>query len=342
MSIRARMSVSARNSRSTHNSPKHRGRSSRRRLVAAVSGITAAVSLGASGIVTHQATATPDTSTATPAAPAAEEQVGPPQKTFAAATAYALAHPAAVPTGANDWACRPSAEHPRPVVLVHGTFENRYMNWAGLAPKLKDAGYCVYAPNYGGKEGQLLQGIGDMADSAGQLSAFVDKVREQTGSSRVDLVGHSQGGMMPRHYIKNLGGAAKVDKLVALAPNNHGTSLSGLATLAKAIPGAEDLTGAACPACTQQMTGSDFVTALNEGGETDQAVDYSVLATRTDWVVTPYTSSYLAKAPNVTQSKLQDHCPLDLTEHLGLSYHQTATRFVLNALDPAHAQKLTC
>ncbi|TGB01145.1 alpha/beta fold hydrolase [Streptomyces sp. MZ04] len=337
------MSVSTRNSRSTRNSPQHRARPLRRRLVAAVSGIAAAVSLGAFGIVTHQATATPAGSSATPAASEADEQVGPPQKTFAEATAYALTHPAAVPTGANDWACTPSAEHPRPVVLVHGTFENRYMNWAGLAPKLKDAGYCVYALNYGGKEGGLLQGIGDMAESAAQLSAFVDKVRERTGSSRVDLVGHSQGGgVMPRHYIKNLGGAAKVDKLVALSPNNHGTTLSGLATLAKAIPGAGDLTGAACPACMQQTTGSDFVTALKEGGETDPAVDYSVLATRTDWVVTPYTSSYLADADNVTQSKLQDHCPLDLTEHLGLSYNKTATRFVLNALDPAHAEKLTC
>ena len=37
------------------------------------------------------------------------------------------------------------------------------------------------------------------------------------------MVGHSQGGMMPRYYIKFLGGAGKVDDLVGLSPSNHGT-----------------------------------------------------------------------------------------------------------------------
>ena len=47
--------------------------------------------------------------------------------------------------------------------------------------------------------------------------------RDRRGEG-LDLVGHSQGGMMPRYYVKNLGGAAKVDDLIGLSPSNHGTT----------------------------------------------------------------------------------------------------------------------
>ena len=74
--------------------------------------------------------------------------------------------------------------------------------------------------------------------SAGELNAFVDKVLAATGAAEVDLVGHSQGGMMPRYYLKFLGGAAEVHTLVGLSPSNHGTTLDGLSILASFFPGA--------------------------------------------------------------------------------------------------------
>jgi triacylglycerol esterase/lipase EstA (alpha/beta hydrolase family) len=52
-----------------------------------------------------------------------------------------------------------------------------------------------------------------------------------TGAAKVDIVGHSQGGMMPRYYIRFLGGAATVHTLVGLAPSSHGTTIGGLTTL---------------------------------------------------------------------------------------------------------------
>ena len=79
-----------------------------------------------------------------------------------------------------------------------------------------------------------------------------------TGAAKVDLVGHSQGGMMPRYYLKFLGGAAHVDKLVALAPSNHGTTLDGLTALVTALGTAGLVNGAInalCTACGQQEAG---------------------------------------------------------------------------------------
>ncbi len=61
----------------------------------------------------------------------------------------ATAHAAAPSSGWNDYTCKPSAAHPRPVVLVHGTFGNSVDNWLSLAPYLEDRGYCVYSLDYG-------------------------------------------------------------------------------------------------------------------------------------------------------------------------------------------------
>lgn len=185
-------------------------------------------------------------------------------------------------------------------------------------------------------------GTAGIPTSARQLAAFVDRVRAATGAAKVDLVGHSQGGMMPRYFIKNLGGSAEVDKLVALTPTSHGTSLWGLGLLARAVPGGNEMDGAACPACSQQITGSDFLDDLNAGGEAHPDVTYTVITSRYDEVITPYTSAYLDSAPNVTNQKLQDFCPAEFGDHVDISYNDVATALVLNALDPAHAQRPTC
>jgi triacylglycerol esterase/lipase EstA (alpha/beta hydrolase family) len=58
---------------------------------------------------------------------------------------------------------------------------------------------------------------------AAELATFVNSVLGATGAKKVDLVGHSQGGMMPRYYIGFLGGAKYVHHLVGIAPSNHGT-----------------------------------------------------------------------------------------------------------------------
>ncbi|RBM12580.1 lipase [Prauserella sp. PE36] len=273
-------------------------------------------------------------------AQATPQAEAPPQNNFVSALAYSLAHPTATPPGANDFSCRPGPEHPNPVVLVHGTFENRYNNWAALSPRLAEQGYCVFALNYGGLAGNPIQGTGDIPASAARLAAFVDDVLAATGAEKVDLVGHSQGGLMPRYYIDNLGGAAEVASLVALTPSNHGTTLFGLSKLLNVIPA--ELVNLLCAACRQQFAGSDFLTELNADGETDPAVDYTVIATVFDEVVTPYTSSFLAPAPNVTNQTLQDFCPGRLTEHVGISYDPAALRLVENALDPANASPPVC
>lgn len=261
--------------------------------------------------------------------------------TPAAPTASAV--PAASSRGWNDYDCEPSAAHPRPVVLVHGTFGNSVDNWLVLAPYLVRRGYCVYSLDYGQLPGvPFFNGLGPIDKSAEQLDGFVDKVLASTGAAEADLVGHSQGGMMPRHYLKFLGGAEKVNALIGLAPDNHGTTLLGLTRLLPYFPGIEDLLTTRTPALADQVAGSPFLTKLNEGGDTVPGVRYTVIATKYDEVVTPYRSQFL-DGPGVHNVTIQDLCPVAVSEHVAIGIlDRVAHHEVANALDPAHATPSTC
>ncbi|MEU9503416.1 alpha/beta fold hydrolase [Streptomyces sp. NPDC048196] len=259
------------------------------------------------------------------------------------ATAPASADAPTVRSGWNDFSCKPSTAHPRPVVLVHGTLGNSVDNWLGLAPYLVARGYCVFSLDYGQLPGvPLFYGLGPVDASAGQLATYVDRVLAATGTHKVDLVGHSQGGMMARVYLKFHGGADKVNTLVGLAPDNHGTDLDGLTRLLDHFPGAKQYLSKATPGLTDQIVGSDVLNRLNAGGDTVPGVHYTVIATKYDEVVTPYRSGYL-DGPDVRNVLLQDLCAVDLSEHVAIgtvdpvAFHETA-----NALDPAHATPTTC
>lgn len=246
-------------------------------------------------------------------------------------------------SGWNNYSCKPSTAHPRPVVLVHGTLGNSVDNWLGLAPYLKNRGYCVFSLDYGQLPGvPFFHGLGPVDKSAEQLKTFVDKVLTATGATETDLVGHSQGGMMPRYYVKFLGGAAKVKALVGIAPSNHGTDLGGLTHLLPYFPGAGDLLTTATPALADQIAYSAFLAKLNAGGDTVPGVSYTVLATKYDEVVTPYRSQFLSGS-GVRNVLLQDLCPLDLSEHVSIGlFSRIAFHEVANALDPARATPTTC
>ena len=262
---------------------------------------------------------------------------------LAGAAATALA-PAVPPPGANR-SCQLTAAHPYPVILVHGTFANMDDNWQAAAPLLANNGYCVYAFNYGGTSpASPIQGTGDIAASAAQLAAFVVAVLAATGAAQVDLVGHSQGGMMPRYYLNFLGGASKVNDLVALAPSNYGTTLDGLTELASLLGASSAINGTlseVCEACVQQEQGSAFLANLN-ATPTVPGVHYTVIESVDDEVVTPYTNAFLLGAPNVTNITVQHQCALDGSDHLELAADPVALADMLNALDPASPVHVPC
>jgi triacylglycerol lipase len=248
--------------------------------------------------------------------------------------------------GTNDWSCKPTAAHPRPVVLVHGTAGNRSTNWQTYGPLLKNNGYCVFALTYGVIPGSAypvsaLGGMNDIASSAAELGTFIDKVLAATGADKVDIVGHSQGTLMPDYYAKFLGGADKIGRYVSLAPLWHGTALGDMKPLLAAAfgPAVTDPPVPFCVACGQMSTSSDFMARMRAGGVAVPGIDYVNIMSRYDELVLPYTSG---REPGMTNIVLQDRCPLDFTEHFEIAADRNASVLVLNALDPAHPRPLAC
>lgn len=251
------------------------------------------------------------------------------------------------PTGSDDWSCRPARAHPRPVVLVHGTWGNQN-DWDVLAPSLKIEGYCVFSLNYGRDTSSVLGALpgmyatGDIPTSAAELAAFVDRVLAATGAARVDLVGHSQGALVARQYLRFGGGADHVAQLISLAGTNHGSSMRGIAPrlppgVVAALPTV--LTPVAGIAAAQQLVGSEFLRTLNADGDTVPGIAYTVIASARDDASTPPEATFLQAGPGATVDNVwvQELCPADAFDHATLPQSPTVDFIIKRALDPGYS-----
>jgi len=108
---------------------------------------------------------------------------------------------------------------PRPVILLHGYAMNR-ANFLPLARRLAGAGL---GPVFGFEYWSL----GRTSRAAKRLGRYVERVCEATASPRVDLVGHSMGGMVSRYYAALDGGAPRVRNLITVGSPHRGTDVSG-------------------------------------------------------------------------------------------------------------------
>jgi Palmitoyl protein thioesterase len=107
--------------------------------------------------------------------------------------------------------------HP-PVLLVHGFVDNRSI-FAPLRRSLARYGWRhVHALNYS-------PFTWDARTAARLLARHVEELCERTGHARVDIVGHSLGGLIARYYTQCLGGDARVRTLVTLGTPHTGTAV---------------------------------------------------------------------------------------------------------------------
>lgn len=121
---------------------------------------------------------------------------------------------------------RCQGERRPPVLLIHGYLATRGSLHL-LERRLCERGYTVMTFRLGPVN------LGNIRDSAGLIARKIESLANQTGVEKVDVVGHSMGGLVGLYYLKRLGGRHRVRRMVLLGTPARGTwsALLGIVTL---------------------------------------------------------------------------------------------------------------
>jgi pimeloyl-ACP methyl ester carboxylesterase len=225
-----------------------------------------------------------------------------------------------------------------PVLLVPGTGasanDNFSWNYEPAFNKLGIPWCAVTFPADGNDDIQIN----------GEYVVYAIRTMYARSGRRIAIVGHSQGGMVPRWALRWWPDMrAMVDDVIGFAGTNHGTNRAHA-----------DCPRGCLPSHAQQASDSQFIAALNSGQETFPGISYTEIYTHMDEEVEPNqndngTSSLHGGGGLITNIAVQDLCPVDLVEHLGLgTYDPVAYALAIDALnnpgpaDPARIPHSVC
>ena len=108
-----------------------------------------------------------------------------------------------------------------PVLLLHGFVDNRSVFTLLRRSLVRNGWHDICALNYSPL-------TCDIRRAAERLGEYVEEFCARTGRRRIDVVGHSLGGLIARYYVQRLGGDARVRTLVTLGTPHSGTRLATL------------------------------------------------------------------------------------------------------------------
>ncbi|OTA98073.1 hypothetical protein M426DRAFT_326275 [Hypoxylon sp. CI-4A] len=237
----------------------------------------------------------------------------------------------------NDFGCKSDRN---PVIILHGLSANRDVDLNMLQQELNKRGYCTFSQTYGAWDlVAWIGGLRTMSDSAQDIAAFVKEVKDKTGADKVDIVGHSEGGVQAIYVPMTQEGISEiVEHIVALGPAIHGAKYFGFTDLwyiggnvtrdiAKVV---QDTLG--CPACDDMMTGGAVYTVFKNADKIVQPGNkVTVIMSRSDKLVSPEVS--IIDEPEATNVYVQDTCPDDSVGHAGLMWDTSVWRLIVNALE---------
>jgi triacylglycerol lipase len=169
-----------------------------------------------------------------------------------------------------------------PVLIIHGFLGTRGSMYM-LERRLVEDGFVVVSFNLG------TLNVRDIRRSAFLIHRKIERILAQTPSQRIDIIGHSMGGLIGLYYVKKLGGHARVRKLIMMGTPIRGTwaALMGVMTL-----------GLWSTSSWQLLPRSRFLDELAQG-PMPPGVEMHTIAAARDWVV-PLPTTRLAGATATT------------------------------------------
>jgi triacylglycerol lipase len=147
----------------------------------------------------------------------------------------------------------------------------------GIQELLRAEGYAIYSPVTEPMNGSDVRGK--------QLAAFLDQLFECSCATKVNLIGHSQGGIDARYLVNVLGYGDRVSSVTTIASPHGGTAVAD--ALLGSIPGAGD-----------ELV--NFFIWLIGGIYTDLKEDPNARAALT-WCSTEFQKEFTAEFPNDPQ-----------------------------------------
>ncbi len=169
-----------------------------------------------------------------------------------------------------------------PLLLIHGFLGTRGSMYL-LERRLVEDGFLVVSFNIG------VFNVRDIRRSAFMIHRKIDRILAETPAKKIDILGHSMGGLIGLYYVKKLGGAARVRRLIMMGTPVHGTwaALLGVATL-----------GLWSTSSWQLLPRSRFLDELHQG-QVPEDVEIHTIAAARDWVV-PLANARLTGASSTT------------------------------------------
>ena len=200
-----------------------------------------------------------------------------------------------------------------PILLIHGFLGTRGSMYM-LERRLVDDGFVVVSFNIG------TLNVRDIRRSAFLIHRKIERILAQTPSQKIDILGHSMGGLIGLYYVKKLGGHARVRKLIMMGTPVRGTwiALAGVATL-----------GLWSTSSWQLLPRSRFLDELAQGPLPPGTEVHTIAAAR-DWVV-PLSTTRVPGASATT-------VPLG---HSSLVVSEEVYRRVVHTLRPAPTDQRT-